>query len=171
MHGNGTAFAVYKQKAYKRTCPLTDAKEKKSGGSSCQPSTGGEEVTRVILCSDGRDISNSTKVDFKGNITALYQQSKYFGLFWSSVIMPFSHWKVRPKWSITAGKTLTSESLSQTYLRSDEIKGKTSQSTKRPFSHLEPLDTRPYFPYLVFQARDNRRSGGVGRPCIENFFP
>jgi hypothetical protein len=81
VHGNGTAFAVYKQNAYKRTCPLTDAKDEKSGGSSCQPPTGGEEVTRVILCSDGRDISNSMKVDFKGNITALYQQSKYFGLF------------------------------------------------------------------------------------------
>jgi pimeloyl-ACP methyl ester carboxylesterase len=139
VHGNGTAFAVYKQNAYKRSCPLTDAKDKKSGGSSCQPSTGGEEVTRVILCSDGRDISNSTKVDFKGNITALYQQSKYFGLFWSSIIMPCSHWKVRPTWSITAGKTLTSESLSQTYLRSDEIKGKTIHPILLVGNTLDPV--------------------------------
>jgi hypothetical protein len=84
--GGSCAWQRYRLCSVQAKClqanlPLTDAKDEKSGGSSCQPPTGGEEVTRVILCSDGRDISNSMKVDFKGNITALYQQSKYFGLF------------------------------------------------------------------------------------------
>jgi pimeloyl-ACP methyl ester carboxylesterase len=109
VYGNGTSFAVYKQSDYKRTCPLTDTEDEKGRGSSCQPPSEGEEITRVILCSDGRDISGTTKEDFKGNVTALYEQSKYFGLFWSSITMPCRHWKVRPKWSITAGKTTTSD--------------------------------------------------------------
>lgn len=113
VYGDGTASAVYKQKAYKRTCPLTESQGEKSGESSCQPPAGRDEVTRVIACSDGRDISSFTKEDFKVRIKALYQQSKYMGDYWSTITLPCMHWKVRPKWGITAGKLATSCDASQ----------------------------------------------------------
>jgi hypothetical protein len=104
VHGNGSAFAAYKQRAHKPTCPFS---ESNSDHDSCQPHSGGWEVTKAILCSDGRDITNATKEDFKGIGKALYQQSRWMGEFWSTFTLPCVHWIVRPKWGITAGKKLT----------------------------------------------------------------
>ena len=107
VYGNGSAFAAYKQRAHKPTCLFS---EFNSDRDSCQPYSGGWEVTKAILCSDGRDITNTTKEDFKGIGKALYQQSRWMGEFWSTVTLPCVHWRVRPTWGITAGKTLTCRS-------------------------------------------------------------
>jgi hypothetical protein len=104
VHGNGSAFAAYKQRAHKPTCPFSKSN---SDHDSCQTYSGGWEVTKAILCSDGRDITNTTKEDFRGIRKALYQQSRWMGEFWSTVTLPCVHWRVRPKWGITAGKKLT----------------------------------------------------------------
>lgn len=108
LYGNGSALADYKQKAHKRTCPFSDssAKDENDDRSSCQLTSGVSEVTRVILCSDGLDITNTTKEDFKVKIEALYQQSHWLGEFWGTITLPCVHWRERPKWSITAGKRL-----------------------------------------------------------------
>jgi len=107
VYGNGSAFAAYKQRAHKPTCLFS---EFNSDHDSCQPYSGGWEVTKAILCSDGRDVTNTTKEDFKGIGKALYQQSRWMGEFWSTVTLPCVHWRVRPAWGITAGKTLTCRS-------------------------------------------------------------
>ncbi len=47
VHGNGSAFAAYKQRAHKFTCPFSASN---SDQDSCQPYSGGWEVPKVILC-------------------------------------------------------------------------------------------------------------------------
>ncbi|KAE9368541.1 hypothetical protein N431DRAFT_60319 [Stipitochalara longipes BDJ] len=107
VHGNGTAFAVYKQTAQKRTCPFGEIQGEH--GSSCKPLEWGIEIAAAILCSDGKDVINSTKADFRATVKALYQQSKFLGEFWSTIALSCNHWTFRPKWGITG----------------DEIKGDT----------------------------------------------
>ncbi len=82
MYGNGLAFAEYKQTAHKPMCPLSGSKGAKHGfkgekhnSESCQPPVDGE-TTRAILCSDGIDLTNKTKEDFRKVAKALYRQSK-----------------------------------------------------------------------------------------------
>jgi pimeloyl-ACP methyl ester carboxylesterase len=139
VHGNGSAFAEYKQKAHKRTCLFSKTKGGKHDRQSCQPRSDGGAVTRAILCSDGRDITNNTKEDFKQTGRALYRQSRWLGEFWTTVTLPCVHWKVRPKWSITAGKKLASETPNQINVRSDDIKGETSHPILWIGNTLDPV--------------------------------
>lgn len=109
VHGNGTAFAEYKRDSHKATCPLSGVKVERhdcKGGlqnfESCQPSDD-RATTQEILCSEGIDLSGKTKEDFRGIVKALHEQSKWLGVFWSTIPMPCIHWKARSKWSITGG--------------------------------------------------------------------
>lgn len=151
VHGNGSAFAAYKQRAHKPTCPFSKSN---SDHDSCQTYSGGWEVTKAILCSDGRDITNTTKEDFRGIRKALYQQSRWMGEFWSTVTLPCVHWRVRPKWGITA----------------DEIKGETSHPILWIGNTLDPVT-----PLANAHAMSKRFPGSVvlqqnseGHVCISS---
>jgi hypothetical protein len=109
-YGNGSAFAEYKQDFHKQTCPLFgprggrhDCRGGIQNSNSCQP-LDDRATTQAILCSDAVDVSNKTKGDFREIVKTLYGQSKWLGVFWSTIPMPCMHWKVRPKWSIMGGK-------------------------------------------------------------------
>jgi len=103
VHGNGTAFAVYKQNNQKPTCPFGETPA--ADRSLCQsPDWGIEKKAAAILCTDGKDVTNSTKADFKMAVNASYQQSRFFGEYWSTITLSCIHWNVRPKWGIKAGK-------------------------------------------------------------------
>jgi len=112
-HGNGTVFAVYKQNKQKPTCPFSESPGEHN--SMCQsPDWRIEKRRAAILCPDGIDVTNSTKADFKIAVNASYQQSKFFGEYWSTITLSCIHWSVRPKWGITAGKPFCVEFSSKT---------------------------------------------------------
>jgi pimeloyl-ACP methyl ester carboxylesterase len=138
VHGNGTAFAVYKQNNQKPTCPFGEIPDKDSG--LCQPPDWGiEKKGSAILCADGIDVTNSTKADFKSTVNSSYQRSKFLGEYWSTITLPCIHWKVRPKWGITAGKTITLKLSIKTNMRLDEIKGDTSHPILWIGNTLDPV--------------------------------
>lgn len=100
-YGNGTAFAAFKQDAHKPSCPL-QCKNPSSDTEPCLPPTSWE-TTSGIMCSDGIDVSNSTKDDFRGVLAELYGQSKWMGEVWSTIVVPCFHWKGKAAWTLTAG--------------------------------------------------------------------
>jgi pimeloyl-ACP methyl ester carboxylesterase len=53
----------------------------------------------AIRCSDGADISNETKDEYKEYLNKLQRQSDAFGTSWGRVRLPCIGWKARPAWT------------------------------------------------------------------------
>ncbi|RDW65125.1 hypothetical protein BP6252_10776 [Coleophoma cylindrospora] len=122
VHGNGSAFADYKQHGRTPNCPLDHCKSSAPYADSCQPMTGSETMSG-IMCSDGDDVSNHTKEQFQENFAALYNQSKWLGAYWSLYAMRCAHWKGRAKWRVTG----------------DDIRGNTSHPILMLSTTLDPV--------------------------------
>jgi len=104
VYRDGTKFADFKQKGHEPSCPLRECTEKMK---PCHPDN--METSAGILCSDGTDISNTTKEQFKEISAILYGESKWLGEVWATILMPCVHWKGKAKWRITGGKSLACE--------------------------------------------------------------
>lgn len=99
VHGNGSAFAVYKSELHKPSCPLNGCPNPNVDAEPCVQSTAWE-TTAAIMCSDAVDVSNGTKDDFKNIISTLVGQSKWFGEAWSTIAMQCLHWKTKAAWTL-----------------------------------------------------------------------
>ncbi|CZR55452.1 uncharacterized protein PAC_05340 [Phialocephala subalpina] len=95
-YGNGSAFADYKAKDHKPSCPLDKCEQ---GAPPCEFT---DHATPGIMCSDGEDISHWTKNDWLKNIDTLVGQSKWLGEYWSMITMECAHWKGKAKWPVKA---------------------------------------------------------------------
>lgn len=99
IHGNASAFALYKQGLHTPSCPLQGCQN--PNAEPCLPPTSWE-TTAAIMCSDASDVSNGTKDDFRRILTTLVGQSKWLGEAWATIAMPCLHWKARAKWTLKA---------------------------------------------------------------------
>lgn len=101
VHGNGSAFAVYKSELHKPSCPLNGCPNPNAEIEPCVQATAWE-TTAAIMCSDAIDVSDGTKDDFKGIIGTLVGQSRWFGEAWSTIAVQCLHWKTKAKWTLKA---------------------------------------------------------------------
>jgi len=97
VHGNGSAFAIYKQELHIPSCPLQGCPN--PNAEPCVQQTGWE-TTGAIMCSDSTDVTNSTKGDFKNMLAELVGQSKWMGEAWSTIPLQCLHWKGRAAWTL-----------------------------------------------------------------------
>jgi hypothetical protein len=101
VHGNGSAFASFKQELHRPSCPLQECK---ATAETCLPPTSWE-TTSGIMCSDGSDVTSNAKEDFKVTLNTLLGQSKWMGEAWSTIVLPCLHWKGKAAWTLSGGET------------------------------------------------------------------
>ncbi|RAH76647.1 hypothetical protein BO86DRAFT_348910 [Aspergillus japonicus CBS 114.51] len=96
-HGNGSAFAEYKQRErqdWRRTPPCDP-----SGSKPCMvPGENTDEAQMGILCSDGQDIRGIDKEKLRDYWHTLRNQSKTVGDIWAEIRFTCIEWKARPAW-------------------------------------------------------------------------